>query len=693
MRTRDEKRKTKNGKIKDEGDKHLLHPSAFRLPPSPFRLPPSSFILLLLLLALLSPAAMAQNQSSGLRFWVEHGFDGYVKDSLWTPIRITASNTGEAATGEIRIITQYPGEHYVRRLTLPSQSQKEITLLVPLRGGEYTLEFVNDAGKTLYRRRQSAQILPRETYLVGVIAPQPELLNFLAGLSSRQSGYQVEVAHLSLDELPERAVALDALDALIFNDVDATQLTPAQQNALARWVKQGGKLIAGGGPNAAATIAGLSLLLPVERVEIKTLDALVDLGNWVNEPVPEQGPYLAGVPQPAPNASVDLYEQGDPFLLSAPLGRGQVIYFALDFSLAPMNGWAGNEAFWKRLLNPLEASPPFYANYNAPRAINNALADIPGAGLPSPWAFLAYLCAYFFVLIPVNYLFLRIVKRPQWAWITIPALIVLFTLLGYISGFRARGGRVILRQISITQQVSGDDTAAVETFIGLYSPSRARYTLRFEGDALPQPTDGGSGYKGVKTTSSAPTTIRFDDRNELQNLWTDIGSMATAMAHDEITAQPIELDLHLKPEGSGWRISGRIINHTGQTLTDAGLLAGDYGLELSTLKPGLTEVDQRMRQVDAAPYSDVIIWGNKSYYQLDDTEAQMRDQIVRSIFFDNYAASYPSNALGRGQLQDTVFLIGWQGEESPTVDFEVLDHSISREAFGLRIIAAPIARD
>jgi len=664
-------------------------------PPSSFRFPPLSFILLIaLLLLLLSPVALAQSQSSGLRFWVEHGFDGYVKDSLWTPIHITAANTGEAVAGEIRVITQYPGERYVHRLTLPSQSQKEVTLLIPLRDGEYTVEFVNDAGKTLYRRQQRAQILPRENFLVGVVAPQPELLNFLAGLGSPQSGYQVEVAHLALDELPERAIALDALNALIFNDVDTAQLTPAQQDALARWVKQGGKLIAGGGPNAAATIAGLSSLLPLTGVNIKTLDTLIDLGNLVNEPVPEQGPYLAGIPQPAPNANIDLYEQGDPFLLSAPLGAGQLVYFALDFSLAPMNGWAGNEAFWKRLLDPLAAPPPFYANYNALRAINNALADIPGAGLPSPQAFLAYLSAYFFALIPANYLFLRIVKRPQWAWVTIPALIVLFTLLGYISGFRARGGRVILRQLSITRQVSGDDTAAVETFIGLYSPSRARYTLRFNNSALPQPTDGGSGYKGVKTTSSAPTTIRFDDRNELQNLWADIGSMATALAHDELAVQPIELDLRLKPEGSGWRISGRIVNNTGQTLNNAGLLAGDYGLGLSGLKPGLTEVDQRMRKIDIEPYSGVSIWSSKSYYQLDDAEAQIRDQIVRSIFFNNYPTlPYPSNAMGRGQVKDTVFLTGWQEQDSPAVSFELLNHSASREAFGLRIVAASLERE
>ncbi len=190
--------------------------------------------LLLIALLLLTQPALSQDQPSHLRFEVKHGFDGYVKDNLWTPIRITAGNAGEAVAGEIRIITQYPGEHYVRRLTLPSQSQKEITLFVPLRGGEYTLEFVNDAGKTLYRRRQqSARMIPQGDFLVGVVASEPGLLNFLAGFQAPQSGYSVEVAHLSLDELPERALALAALDALVFNDVDTTQLTPARQDALA----------------------------------------------------------------------------------------------------------------------------------------------------------------------------------------------------------------------------------------------------------------------------------------------------------------------------------------------------------------------------------------------------------------------------------------------------------------------------
>jgi len=656
-----------------------------------------TLLIIVLAVVLSAQTALSQSGSPDLNFTVKDGFDGYVKDGLWTPLRILATNIGEPVEGEIRIKTNYPGEIYARRLNLPSQSQKEITLFAPLRGGDYTVEFVNDDGKTLYRSRQTPQIIAPYNFLVGVVASDPGMLNFLAGLQSPNAGYPVEVAHLSLEELPDQAIGLSSLDALVFNDVDAGQLTPNQKDALAGWVKQGGRLIVGGGPNASATVSGLSALLPIESLAVKTLPTLSDLsatlktglGNFVNQPIPEQGPYLAAISQPAEDASVDLYEQDEPFLLSAPLGQGKSIYFALDFGLAPMNGWAGNDAFWERLLDPLESAPPFYANYDTPRSINDALANIPGAGLPSPWAFLTYLCAYSIFLIPINYFVLKKLKRPGWAWITIPVLIILFTLLGYVGGFRARGGQAILRQISVVRQISGEASAAVETFIGLYSPVRDRYTLRFGSDILAQPTDGGSGYKGVKTTSSAPTTIRFDSRTELQNLWTDIGSMATALAHDETSVQPIELDLKAAPQGSGWRISGRIINHSDQTLEDAILLTGDYGVQLSQLEPGQTEIDRTLQQLDIQPYNDSTIWG-ESYYQLDDVETQINDQIIRSLFWSDYRGLNLSG-LSRGKLGDTVSLVGWQGEDSPSAQIEVADRNVIREAAGLRIVVGQLA--
>ena len=90
---------------------------------------------------------------------------------------------------------------------------------------------------------------------------------------------------------------MQALDIVVFNDIDSAQLTPAQQDALNSWVRSGGFLVVGGGPNAAQTMAGLRHLLPFSGVTMRTLPhPLTGLQNFIRTPLADRGPYVAAVP-------------------------------------------------------------------------------------------------------------------------------------------------------------------------------------------------------------------------------------------------------------------------------------------------------------------------------------------------------------------------------------------------------------
>ena len=647
------------------------------------------YVALALLSARLVPLALAQQNESGLNFVVSVGFDGYAKSNAWTPVRILATNTGPDITGEIRLQTIYPGETYARPLSLPSQSQKEVTVFIPLRNNQFTFEFVSD-DQILYQGQHNPRMIASDSFLVGVVAPDPNLLNFLAGIQTN-AGEPLSVAHLALADLPEEAQGLSALDVLIFNDLDTSQLTAAQQAALADWILAGGHLIAGGGPNGPATASGLLNFLPVSGLAPKTLSVLPALASYTNEPAPGQGPYVAAVPQ-STNGSVYITQEGDPLLVTKAVGQGRVTYFALDFGLAPMNGWAGNQTFWERNLAPLEAKLPFYTTYEALQSINNTLANIRVATLPSPTGLMAYLCTYIIVLVPLNYLILKWLKRRELAWVTIPVLIILFSLAGYIAGFRSRGGQALLRQVSIVQQTNGDagnhigPTARVDTFLGLYSPNRGRYTLKFRDNFLVQPTDSGSGFKGVKSETSAPTTIYYGNQTELQNLWTDVGSMATAVVHGTMELQPIVLDIEVTPAANTLQVSGLIHNNSGQALEDAVLLIGDYGARLNRLEPGETRLNHTLSLLNVQPsFNDTTIWG-EAYYQLNNQEAILNDQIVRSIFWpDRRISNQPLGAPPAG-LPDEAVLLGWSSNAPPETEAEVVGHRVGKEAINLFII-------
>ena len=636
----------------------------------------------------------AAQEISGLSFQLKIGFDGYIKQDTWAPIRIVAGNTGADIEGEVRLQIIRSGETYARSLSLPAQSQKEVTLLVPLSFGDFELAFVSE-GETLYQERHTPRHLPPRGYLVGVVASDPSLLNFLAGLQTPQ-GESLSVAHLSLAELPEISQSLSALDSLIFNDVDTTGLTEKQKAVLSAWVAAGGHLIVGGGPNGNATAAGLQFLLPAQQLQQIRLEALPALANFANEAIPDQGPYLAAVPQRT-LGWVDIIQEEEVLLLHKALGEGKISYFALDFGLAPMNGWAGNTPFWETILDPLEPHPPYYTTHNAISSLNNALANISFAILPAPTLLMVFLCLYIVILVPVNYIILRQFKRRDWAWITIPGLILLFSLIGYIAGFRARGGQPLLRQISIIQQIDKGSVEAqttianVDTFIGLYSPNRGRFTLRFPDDTLVRITDNGNGYSSIRSGLSDPTTIRYDSSTELQNLWTDVGTMATAIAHSTTTHQPIWLDLQIVRQDARWKIVGSIDNRNNFAIEDVVLLAADHGVQLQRLEPGQTAIDHPLTSLNiAGSYSDLTIWG-ELYYQLNDPNQVVNDQIIRSIFWPNnsFAGQTQPQTLAANAMPESIILFGWQEETEPPTPVKVLNTQVDQETSSLLIVKKP----
>ncbi|MGV2438047.1 MAG UNVERIFIED_CONTAM: hypothetical protein LVT10_26810 [Anaerolineae bacterium] len=75
-------------------------------------------------------------------------------------------------------------------------------------------------------------------------------------------------------------------------------------------------------------------------------------------------------------------------------------------------------------------------------AVNHATQAaeiIPGVKLlPSIWGICGFVLLYVAMIGPVNYLVVRRLKRAELAWLTIPLLIVVFSLLSYVFGGRIR---------------------------------------------------------------------------------------------------------------------------------------------------------------------------------------------------------------------------------------------------------------
>ena len=83
--------------------------------------------------------------------------------------------------------------------------------------------------------------------MVAVVAEHPEGIVGNLGLLPNQNQLAPLVMSLTPEDLPERVEAWSALDRVVWQDVDADRLSPAQLEALRGWVAGGGRLVIAGG--------------------------------------------------------------------------------------------------------------------------------------------------------------------------------------------------------------------------------------------------------------------------------------------------------------------------------------------------------------------------------------------------------------------------------------------------------------
>ena len=612
-------------------------------------------------LVLLPQAGAAQEN---LFLEVQTGFDAFYKIDAWTPIRVTIANQGNDLQAEIRVRDDSAGFSasnilYVYPVDLPAQSRRQFTLHAPLRGQRQLLvEVVDGDGALLASTIDQIEPLKPTAFLVGVVAGDLSLLNELAGLLT-DDGERVAVAHLNPDDLPAIPQAWVGLDVLVFNDVDTTLLTAAQQDLLHHWVNSGGRLVVGGGPNALQTIAGLKPLLPFANLTIQTLaHPLDEFQKFAKTSLADRGPYVAALPANVAG-HVIVTEEGLPLIVSLEHGLGQVYYLAFDLGLAPLDLLAGKPQFFPRLIGQLQPQAEYLTRRAGWGDMQNSLALISDQTLPTPGVVTIYLCLYILAMGPLNYFVLRRLKRREWGWFTIPTIILLFSGYGYFSGFRLRGGEPLVRQISVTQATVGGPLASVISFVGVYSPYRADYTLQFDQPALIESLPNSYGVTNELTVINRDSTV-------VENLRGDIGGMPAIIAHSQTTAPQITTNLSY--DKTSRRFRGVIINNTGRPLNRASLVlieansktsSGSTGDEsnryqvahLGTLSAGETAVD-----TVAVQRSVYDLFYEQDYLNNNpELELVSRDLAIRTILglSHNYS-SQPERRL------TTLHLTGWQ---------------------------------
>lgn len=549
---------------------------------------------LLLLTGLFVPfgGRVGAQEPESLRLEVRAGYDGFYKTARAVPVQITIANDGPAIEGElqIQIGSQAVGDavRYTAPVSLPTRSNKRVPLLVyvPRIVDQLNVQLVDGGGnvlKTAASNRLSL-LAPADT-LGGVVSPEPDAFGTLEG--TRPDGSRTAVAYLTPDDLPEAAVALNALDILVIDDTDTTRLTPAQLTALDAWVSTGGQLVITGGPNWQQTTAAFTDLLPVAVSGTETVSDLPALAAAAGTPFRDPGPYLVAAGS-LREGELLLHQDGLPLLAAVARGQGRVIFLALDPKLAPLVDWDGTAVVWTAVVDGIRSRPGWANGIQDLYAAHESVASLPSISLPSVLTLVGFLLFYVLIVGPINYLILKRRNRPELAWVTIPVLVLIFAGLSYLFGFQIKGNESILNQIVVYVGQVGSPYARVNRVLGLYSPGRETYRL-----GLPLADAARPGNDAFGTRSSNFDAIERGSDVAFTNIRMDVAQIESFVA-DTVGALPqLSATAAIAVDSGGIQIDITLQNDSATPLSDLSLLAGDVAYELPDLPPG-ARVNERI---------------------------------------------------------------------------------------------------
>jgi hypothetical protein len=518
----------------------------------------------------LGPLASFGRAAQGLTMDAKVLLQGHTRAGSWMAIAVRLRNDGPPVVGELRLAaTAGALAEYSLPVDVPTTADKTYVLHAqpPSFGRSMKIDLVS--GGTSVASATAAYLVHDATQLVvGVIAERPQGLAPQLDLTTAPGGGAPVIVPLTLADLPDRVEGWAPIDRLVWQDVDSNGLTAQQLTALRGWLAAGGELVVVGGTAGIATLSGFpDDLLPFRPSA--TLD--VDPHSLVSL----LGPLPAGAADlPAMSGALAhgraLATSGDR-AIAARLVYGTGVVTLLGFD--PTAGWpasaTGTVAMWRTLLPPRGAGGPTVSGDDS--NLVRAVQQLPILAPPPIGGLLILLAAYIAVVGPLNYLVLKRLDRREWAWVTMPILVVGFAAAAYGYGSFLRGSDVVVNEVAIIRAAPDATEAQAQVYFGIYSPTRGSYLVQVPGGALLGPTISGQSF-GSATTAAALDVVQSDQdgASAIRDLQVGFSSLRYVRAETPATAPRMRATLAL----AGNLVTGTFENASDQPLQNVAVVLG-----------------------------------------------------------------------------------------------------------------------
>lgn len=359
-------------------------------------------------------------------------FDGEVAIAGTYPTVVELQNDGPSTRGVVHMSSVTGEMDYP--VDLPQGSQKRFLAYPEQESAGASFSLVTP------RKTVSADLPPHATrttnFSVLTVTTRPGVTNFISGTvdtASKRSAPvmggptssrgQLGVCYCAPEFLPDRLQGLFGLAAVIL-DEGSERLTDAQVRTLHEYALMGGTLVfQGGASNPTLSDPRWADVLPATGFRPVNIASARYYSKFSNATFPA-GTITTGVPTPNAIATV---EDGNLLAAERRFGLGRIAYLATNLTQGTAAQWPGRPDLMRTFIRPTTYLAAMRVTStgqtNDPFTLSRPGGQDPfNFQLPDSSFILMLLATYFVLVVPVNFLVLRKLKRGELAWVTTPLL-------------------------------------------------------------------------------------------------------------------------------------------------------------------------------------------------------------------------------------------------------------------------------
>ena len=434
--------------------------------------------LALLFLGALCSVSAEREEDRASQFVAQRWLGNKIRFGKWNTIWVDVISGREGCRGTL-VYSNPSGmgvSNSVRPVNVPAESHVRLPLYIIPRAGRGRLSFQPSgrrAALAIDLPETHGNNLQRDTWTIGVMGRAsvvlPKPLEVKSGTATNAA------VRLTRNTFPGHVRGFDALDALVWEDPDFSELTVAKVEALRQWVLEGGELTVVPGARwqqlRLSPLADILPALPTDPRERRDWGLIRRRAH--TKSVPGGGALLWRL---SDTAEAELWRRHR-------AGAGRVTLLAFNPGEATFREWSDMPDLWYEVLDlatvewrAIWKSEEQLTGYNVP--FWSLLENYAGVTAIPFGKILFFLSLYVLAIGPLDYFVLRRFDRMEWTWLTFPATVVVAVCAAAWWATTAKGGDYLSNSVTVVDWSTGSEDARGREWVSIFCPRARRLAIR-----------------------------------------------------------------------------------------------------------------------------------------------------------------------------------------------------------------------